>query len=295
MAKKLFPRPGAAQTAKQILREIAGSILIAIGIYNFAVQAEFPMTGFSGIAIILYRLLDVPIGFSTILLNIPVALLCYRLLGKRFFVSSVRCMLLSSVIIDYVAPLFPVYEGSRLLSALCTGIFGGLGYALIYISNSSTGGSDFIIMAVKTIHPHLSLGNIVFLSDACIILLGGLLFRDIDGIIYGIIVSYIYAIVVDKVMYGANAGKMALIVTDYSEQVCQAIDRACQRGTTVIDARGGYQGAKKQVVMCACSKKEMYQIQEIIKETDPQSFLIVLESNEVHGEGFRMVQVGGGK
>ena len=243
MERNLFSRSGAGQTAKQIFWEFVGSILIAIGIYNFAVQAEFPMTGFSGIAIIIYRLFDVPIGFSTVLLNIPVALLCCRLLGKRFFVSSIRCMLLSSFIIDYVAPLFPVYEGSRLLAALCTGIFAGLGYALIYISNSSTGGSDFITMAVKKLYPHIPLGNIVFLSDASIILLGGLLFRDIDGVIYGIIVSYIFAIVVDKVMYGANAGKMALIVTEHSEAVCEAIDRACQRGTTVIGARGGYQGA----------------------------------------------------
>lgn len=295
MERNLFSRSGAGQTAKQIFWEFVGSILIAIGIYNFAVQAEFPMTGFSGIAIIIYRLFDVPIGFSTVLLNIPVALLCCRLLGKRFFVSSIRCMLLSSFIIDYVAPLFPVYEGSRLLAALCTGIFAGLGYALIYISNSSTGGSDFITMAVKKLYPHIPLGNIVFLSDASIILQGGLLFRDIDGVIYGIIVSYIFAIVVDKVMYGANAGKMALIVTEHSEAVCEAIDRACQRGTTVIDARGGYQGAEKQVVVCACSKKEMYQIEQIVKETDPQSFLIVLESNEVHGEGFQMVQIGGEK
>ena len=98
-------------------------------------------------------------------------------------------MILSSIMIDYVAPLFPVYTGDRLLAALCTGVFGGIGYALIYSKNSSTGGSDFIIMAVKAIKPHLSLGKIAFWSDVGIILVGGILFRDIDGIIYGT-VSY---------------------------------------------------------------------------------------------------------
>ncbi|HAG56747.1 MAG TPA: hypothetical protein DCL14_01795, partial [Ruminococcaceae bacterium] len=78
------------------MRIAGGCILIAVGIYNFAVQAEFPMTGFSGISIILYRLLNIPIGLSTILLNIPVAILCYRLLGRKFFVSSLRCMIISS-------------------------------------------------------------------------------------------------------------------------------------------------------------------------------------------------------
>ena len=278
----------------QLLWELVGSIFIAIGIYNFAVQAEFPMTGFSGISIILYQLFNVPIGLSTILLNIPLAIICYKLLGKKFFISSIRCMIISSVIIDYIAPLFPVYEGSRLLAALCTGIFGGIGYALIYCRNSSTGGSDFIIMAVKALRPHLSIGNIAFCSDIGIILIGGIIFKDVDGIIYGMIVNYIFAIVTDKIMYGMNSGKMTLIVTEHGEKICQVIDDVSQRGSTILHGQGGYQGDKKQVVMCACSNKEMFTVQQAVKEVDPLSFMIILESNEVHGEGFKMVQIGGG-
>lgn len=277
----------------QLLWELVGSIFIAIGIYNFAVQAEFPMTGFSGISIILYQLFNVPIGLSTILLNIPVAIICYKLLGKKFFISSIRCMIISSVIIDYIAPLFPVYEGSRLLAALCTGIFGGIGYALIYCRNSSTGGSDFIIMAVKALRPHLSIGNIAFCSDIGIILIGGIIFKDVDGIIYGMIVNYIFAIVTDKIMYGMNSGKMTLIVTEHGEKICQVIDDVSQRGSTILHGQGGYQGDKKQIVMCACSNKEMFTVQQAVKEVDPLSFMIILESNEVHGEGFKMVQIGG--
>ena len=279
----------------QLLWELGGSVLIAIGIYNFAVQAAFPMTGFSGISIILYQLFNIPIGLSTILMNIPLAAICYKLLGRKFFISSLRCMFISSVVIDYVAPLFPVYTGSRLLAALCTGIFAGAGYALIYTRNSSTGGSDFIIMAIKALKPHLSVGKIAFCSDIGIILLGGILFKDVDGIIYGMIVNYIIAIVADKIMYGMNSGKMTLIVTEQGQKVCQVIDDCCQRGSTILHGEGGYQGDKKQVVMCACSNKEMYAVQQAVKDADPQSFMIVLESNEVHGEGFKMVQIGGEK
>ncbi len=294
MARALkFFGPGARATAKQILWECVGSMLIAVGIYNFAAAAKFPMTGFSGIAIIVNRLTGMPIGVTTILLNVPVAALCYKLLGRRFFISSLRCMVISSVFIDVLAPMLPVYEGERLLAALCTGIFGGLGYALIYIQNSSTGGSDFIIMAVKAMRPHIPLGKIAFLSDVGIILAGGVIFGDIDGIIYGMIVNYIFAIAVDKVMYGMNAGKMALIVTDDAPRICREIDRVSRRGSTIIPAKGGYQGAQRQVVMCACSGKEMYQIQKTVRAADPQSFLIVLDSSEVHGEGFRPVQIGG--
>lgn len=280
---------------KQFFWEIIGSIFIAAGIYNFAVQAEFPMTGFSGISIILYRFFQVPIGLSTIVLNIPVAFLCYRLLGRKFFLSSIRCMLISSILIDYAAPLFPVYEGSRLLAALCTGVIAGFGYTVIYMQNSSTGGSDFIIMAVKAVRPYLSLGKIAFLSDVGIILAGGILFGDVDGIIYGMIVNFLFAVVVDKLMYGMNSGKMALIVTERGKQISDTIEGCCQRGSTLLKAQGGYQGDEKQVVMCACNNKEMYLVQRAVKEADPDSFLIVLESNEVHGEGFKTISVGEGK
>ena len=128
-----------------------------------------------------------------------------RLLGRHFFFSSLRCMLISSLMIDYVAPLLPVYSGDRLLAALCTGVFAGLGYAVIYMQNSSTGGSDFIIMAVKNLKPYWSVGKISFVTDVIIILLGGFLLRDVDGIIYGMIVSFLLAIVVDKLMYGINS------------------------------------------------------------------------------------------
>lgn len=279
-------------TAKQIFWEMIGSILIAIGVYNFAVHAEFPMTGFSGISIILYRLWSIPIGFSTILLNIPVAILCWKLLGKGFFLRSVRCTIISSVIMDYIAPLFPMYEGSRLLAALCTGVFAGLGYSLIYMQNSSTGGADFIIMAVKALRPHMGVGRISFVIDAVIIVLGTMVFQNVDGIIYGMIVSFLLATVIDKVMYGMNAGKMALIVTDDGKKICDVIEDCCQRGSTILKAQGGYQQEEREVVMCACNNKEMYLVQQAVKEADPASFMIVLESNEVHGEGFRTIQVG---
>lgn len=277
---------------KQYFYELIGSTFVAAAIYNFAVQARFPMTGFSGISIILNRLAGIPIGLSTIILNIPVALLCYHLLGKNFFVSSLRCMFISSIMIDYIAPLFPVYEGDRLLAALCTGVIGGIGYSMIYMQNSSTGGSDFVIMAVKALHPHISLGNIAFWSDVGIILVGGILFRDIDGIIYGMIVNYLFAFAVDKIMYGINAGKLTLIVTQHGKRICDVIYKCCGRGSTILKGNGGYKEEGKQVVMCACNNREMYLVQKEVKAADPNAFMIILESNEVHGEGFETLRIG---
>lgn len=277
--------------SKKVLADIAfetlGSFLTAVALYNFALNAQFPMTGFSGVALILYRLFGLPMGIATILLNIPVALLCYRLLGRDFFLRSLRCMVISSLMLDYVAPLLPLYAGDRLLAALCTGALGGLGYALIYLRDSSTGGTDFIIMAIRAKRPYLSLGRISFAIEVVIILAGGLIFRDADGVLYGLLINYITAQVVDKVMYGVDAGKLTLVVTTCGQDVAAAIDACCGRGATLLPAKGGYAQADKEVVMCACNNKQMHMVQQAVRRTDPDGFIIILESNEVLGEGFK--------
>lgn len=277
---------------KQLLREtavdIAGGLLIAVGIYNFALNADFPLTGVSGICLILYRLFGLPIGLGTVLVNIPIALCCFRLLGRGFFLRSVKSTLISSFIIDVIAPLLPVYQGERALAAVCTGVLAGLGYGMIYLNNSSTGGSDFIIMSVKAVKPHMSLGSISFAVDGVIILIGGMLFSDADGIIYGIVMAYILSRMVDKVMYGVDRGKVAFIVTKNGPEMADKIEKACGRGATLLKATGSYTMEDTWVVMCACGNKQMFIVQRVAREVDTASFTVVMESSEVLGEGFKV-------
>ena len=174
----------ALELTKDIATDIIGGILIAVGVYNFAAAAKFPMVGVNGIALIFYQLFGLPIGTVALILNIPIAICCFRLLGRRFFLNSVRTIIITSIIMDMIAPLFPIYQGDRLLSAICCGVLSGLGYAMIYMRDSSTGGSDFIMMSIKALNPHLSLGNIAFALDAVIVILGTVIVsRDVDSLI----------------------------------------------------------------------------------------------------------------
>lgn len=230
----------------------------------------------------------IPIGIMTIILNVPIALGCYRLLGKEFFWKSLKTMLIANIIMDSVAPLLPVYRGDMILASICMGIFAGTGYALVYIRGTSTGGADFIFMAVRKWKPYLSLGRIIITFDFTVIILGGILRRgSIDGIIYGLIGSYILSVVVDKAMYGINAGKMTLIVTEHGQEVADKIAELIQRGSTLLRGVGSYAKTEKQVVMCACSNKQMYMVQKAVKEVDEEAFLVIMESSEVRGRGFR--------
>lgn len=270
-----------------IFIDVLGGILAAIGVYNFAANAGFPMSGVSGIALIFYKLFGLPLGATIIVLNVPIALLCYKSLGKEFFLRSIRTVIITSLIMDYVAPLLPVYNGDRMLAAICTGIFAGLGYALIFSNNTSTGGTDFISMAIRARNPHVTLGRIIFVLDAAIVLLGGAVFKDLDATIYGFIISYLLSLIVDKLMYGIDAGKMTLIVTDHGQDVADVIAKYSDRGSTIMHGKGGFSGNEREIVMCACNNKQMSAIRRAVKQVDPNAFTVIMESSEVLGEGFK--------
>lgn len=271
-----------------LLADIVGGLLIAVGVYNFAVTSGFPIAGISGIAIIFYHFFKIPIGVMTIVLNIPIILVCYRLLGRKFLLKSLKTMLISTVLMDIVAPMFPVYEGDLMLSCICMAIFSGLGYAMIYMRDSSTGGADFVVMAIRVVKPYLSIGKIFMMMDFGIVLLSGLLIGgDVDKIIYGLIATCIMSMVIDKVMYGMDSGKLTLVVTEHGQEVADKIDELTQRGSTLLKGVGSYSKEEKQVVMCACNNKQMHMVQKAVKEVDRAAFLVTMESNEVRGEGFK--------
>lgn len=275
-----------------LLLEILGCFISAAGIYSFAVAAEVPVTGIAGISAILYRLFGLPMGLSNVLINVPIVILSYKLLGRSFLLRSLRCMILFAVFTDYLLPVMPVYTGNRLLATICGGVVGGIGDALIYMQNSSTGGMDFITMAIKAKRPHLPFGNLTFGAALAVILLNGVVFRDVDSIIYGLMFNFIVAAVINKMMFGFSSSMLALIVTDDGKAACEEIDRVADRGSTILQGRGGYGGQPKDVVLCACSNKQLYEIEHAVQALDPGCFIIMLQSNEVQGEGFRRLELG---
>lgn len=152
------------------------------------------------------------------------------------------------------------------------------------------------MMSIKAKKPHISLGKISFATDFLIVLIGvAVVTRDIDSLIYGAIISSLLSMVVDKVMYGVDAGKMTLIVTDFPEKVAEKIDELTGRGATFLKAEGSYSGEEKDVVMCACNNKQMFTIRSAVKAIDAKAFIIIMESNEVLGEGFKNVPISPGK
>ena len=165
-------------------------------------------------------------------------------------------------------------------------------FDIVYMNNSSTGGLDFITMGIKAKHPHLPFGNITFAAALAVILLNGAVFQDVDSIIYGIMFNFIVSAVINKMMFGFSSSMLAMIITDDGAAACAEIDRVADRGSTILQGRGGYGGQPKDVVLCACSNKQLYEIEHAVQAIDPGCFIIMLQSNEVHGEGFRQLELG---
>ena len=280
---------------KNLALEALGCFVSALGVYSFAVAAQVPIDGIAGVGAILYHLFGMPIGLSNILLNVPIVLYCFKLLGRGFFLRSVRCMVMFAFFTDFVLPMLPVYTGDRLLAAVCGGVVMGIGDALIYMQNSSTGGLDFVTMAIKVKHPHMPFGNLTFGAAMAVIIANGLVFRDVDAIIYGILLNFLASTVINKMMFGFNSCMLAMIVTEDGPAVCAAIDEAVDRGSTILKAYGGYKQERRDVVLCACSSKQLYEIEKLVKRMDPASFTIMLQANEVQGEGFRRLVLGKGE
>ena len=291
--KKIFTKANMKTYAMDTLYDILGSILYAVGYYSFASNANFAPGGVGGIAIIINHYLPwAPLFLCQNIINIPIAILCYKLLGKKFFIKSIKTMFFMWIFGDFIIPLFPKYggaeiaEANRLIAAIFAGILTGAGLALVYMRGSSTGGSDFVIMSIRKKKPHMSVGSITLLIDGVVILMGGVVFRNINAVLYGIIMTILASLVIDKLMYGSGAQKMLLIFSDKTDEIKQKIFETTERGVTFLKAVGAYTGQDRHIIMCVCSKTEVFPTREIVKKTDPSAMVMLSTVDEAYGYGF---------
>ncbi len=266
---------------------IAGSILYAAGIYTFAGNAGFAPGGVSGLALIMDYLWGLPVGTVTLLLNIPLVVISYRAVGRRLLIKSAVTMVISSLFLDLVFPLFPMYSGDRLIASVCSGAFLGAGMALFYIRGSSSGGIDFLAFAIKKKKPYMTIGVITMLIDLVVILLGWPVFGDVDAVLYGVLATFVSTIVIDRILYGAGAAKLAIIITDKGKETAEQISVRAGRGVTSLRAVGAYTRTDREVLLCACTKAEAYLVKSAVQEADAKAFFMFVETSEVFGEGFR--------
>lgn len=279
------------QTAADLIYDIAGSVLYAVGLYTFAGNAGFAPGGISGLALILNHIWGLPVGTMTLLFNIPLVAVSYKTVGRRLLMKSTKTMIISSLMLDVIFPFTPMYEGNRMVAAVYSGIFLGAGMALFYMRGSSSGGIDFLALTIKKKRPYMSIGVITLLIDLVVILLGWPVFGDVDAVLYGVASTGVSTIVIDKILYGSGAGTLAIIITDKGKAIAAGISEKAGRGVTSLPAVGGYTGMQRDVILCACTKSEANLVKTAVQETDVDAFLMFTETSEVFGEGFKVKNI----
>ena len=240
-----------------------GAVIFALAFDWFFAANAVGMGGITGLAQAINVLLPVlPVGILTILLNIPLFLAGWRFIGFHLLSSSLFAMAVSSLAMDGIALFYTFPPMDSMLAAVCGGAMMGTGLGIVFSQGATTGGTDIVARLLKLKFPWLPMGAVAL---------------------------YVSSKVMDTVLYGMNASKVAYIISDDWKAVADAI-LAYDRGVTILNAAGAYTGAEKHVLLVAFRQREIVEIKRRVHAIDPGAFLIVCDAHEVLGEGFREYQ-----
>ena len=265
-----------------------GAAIYALGFVWCYQPNDIASGGLTGLAQMINHLIPVlPVGVMLIVMNIPLFILGWKLIGGKLLVGSLWAMFISSVIIDLLTTLWEFKPMDPMLACIFGGVTMGLSLGLIIQQNSTTGGTDLLARLLKLKLAWLPMGKLLLVIDLVVIVLVSMVFKELNTMLYGVVAMYISSLVMDTVLYGLGNAKVAYIISDQSEKICHTLVHDLDRGVTILHGQGAYSGTDKSVLMCAFKQKEIATLKSAVKEIDPDAFLIVCDAHEVLGEGFR--------
>ena len=269
-----------------IAATILGSALFAFGFSCFLLPNEISTGGISGLALVAVELLRFgSVGSVSILINLPLFLVAGLKIGRRFFFGSLAGMLISSALIDvFAAVSMPATE--PLIGALYGGVLCGLGLGMVFAAGGSTGGSDIVVRLLKLRYRDVPIGQISMCFDATVVIITGIVFRDLNKALYTGVAVFLCGKVMDAVVYRFDYSKVALIMTREHQAVAEAINTQLDRGATFLRGEGSYTHREMMVVLTAVKRQQITELKELVMEIDPSAFVIVQEAHQVLGDGF---------
>ncbi len=266
---------------------LIGSAIQAVSLRVFLIPASLASGGISGLSQIINSYTGWPIGVMVLLANLPLFFMGWRFLGgPRFAARTAFAILSFSVLVDLPLPLLPV-EGITddiVLNALYGGVVSGIGYGLVYRGRGTSGGSD-ILARILSSWRGIPVTQSYLITDALIIFLAGLSFSW-ENALYSLVLLYISGIAAESISQGSNVLRTGLIITASPQPIIDEIFLRLRRGVTILDARGGYSGEEKTLLLCVVTRAEIPHIKAITRQLDPEAFLIIGQAHEVRGEGF---------
>lgn len=269
-----------------VVKTLLGSAIFALGFSLFLEPNNINSGGISGLAQAIAHVIGIQnVGLLSVLLNLPLFLIGGIRVGKRFFAGSLIGMLFSGVLIDLFASISIGFQDA-LVSGIYGGLLCGLGIGVVFAAGTSTGGSDILVRLLKLHYRNVPIGMISMTFDALVVILTGIVFRDISRALYSGIAVFITGQVMDLVVYRFDYSKVAIIISDQAEAIAKAVAEKLDRGVTFLDGQGYYTRQDKKVVLTVVKKGQLADLKELVMERDEAAFVIVQEAHQVLGDGF---------
>jgi uncharacterized membrane-anchored protein YitT (DUF2179 family) len=269
-----------------------GTAIYAFGLHYFVISNELMEGGITGIALLLNYIFKIPLSITTLIINIPLFYVGWKILGKDTMIYTMVGTLSLSFFLwvmewlistGWVVPFRSQHD--YFLATSYAGLTLGVGLGIVFRYGGTTGGSD-IIARIGQKWKGWSMGQVILLFDS-IVIGSSIFFIPMEKILYTFVVVFITTKVIDIMIEGAYAAHAFMIISDHAEDIATAISIRTDRSATIIPAVGGYSKAHKDVVYCVVYRTEMKRLKDLIRSVDPRAFIIINEVHDVLGEGFK--------
>lgn len=268
---------------------ILGCFISSLGVNLFLSNAKLLSGGVTGIGLILQYLWNIPSGITVFILNIPLFIVSYKFLSKRFTIYTAIGMISFSTALMLTKPLSSLVQvDDTLLYCIYGGVLSGIGYGLVFFRNGSIGGTDIITMVVRKKYSNLDIGKVGFGFNLIIVTLAAFIF-GLPKALYTLLSMFITSTILDKVLNGFTSKKLLLVLTEKEEDIITYVIKDMHRGITSLMAEGGYTHNQKKLLYIAVTTSQMISLKNRILRIDPKAFITIIDVSEVKGKGFQSI------
>jgi uncharacterized membrane-anchored protein YitT (DUF2179 family) len=267
---------------------LLGALVQALSMRLFLVPGQLVSGGISGIAQIVNHYVNFPIGVMVLVGNIPLFALGWRFLGgRRFAFRTALSVAAFSFFTDLLVLVMPPQgvTTDNFLNSIYGAVLLGIGLGLVYRGGGTSGGSD-ILGRILNHRFGISISVAYLLTDSLVVLAGGFAFSW-EKALYGVVVIYVSGLAAEAIAEGRSIFRTAMIITEKPEEVMHEIMYTMERGVTILSGKGGYTGADRPVLYCVITRSEVHQVKELIRDIDPDAFMVIGDAHEALGEGFK--------
>lgn len=265
-----------------------GCMIASLGVNIFLCHAQLLSGGATGIGLLFQYTLGIPTGIAVLILNIPLLFLSYKKLNRSFTLNTTIGMFslsLSLMLTKPLSKLLTIPDLDFLLYCIYGGVLCGIGYGLVFARNGSTGGTDIITMIIRKKYSNFNIGSLCFALNIIIILIGAYIF-GLTQALYTLISLFIQNMVLDRTLKGFVSKRLLLILTTKEKEIIDYVIKDLHRGITSLSAEGEYTHAKKKMLYCIVTTRQMLELKSAIQAIDSSAFITIVDISEVKGKGF---------